>query len=790
MLYKSCKLSIHRHFDGPHYSTSSFTLQRDKDAQAETVKEQETTEDGIYSDFELKTLFENLDAVLFSADLTRNKTIQVSPTCLKVYGYTPADFYINPSLWQEVVHPDDSEIVRKQMFDLTRGNRVINRYRIISRPGEIKWLENKIMPTMKDGRLVRIDGISNDITEQVLNEMKLIENEKQLRESERKYRFIFQNNPMPMWLIDFETLDFLDVNNAAINHYGYSKEEFLSMSSLHIKPEHEQSEYVEVFKNTADHAGIWTHQKKDGSIIKVEGKVDVVNFEGRKAKLVMLNDVTERLRFEESLRESNERYELVTKATNDAIWDWNLCRNELYWSEGYAKLFGYAADGTEKNVHSWPARIHPDDVARVTNGLLKKINTPGTDFWEDEYRYIKADGSVAYIYDRGYILYENGMPVRMVGAMQDITSRKLSEQLLLEQEANLRTIFDNTASSYVFLDTKLNIVSFNQRANDEFVIESGGPLEKGRCLIDLLPEEVRDSARRHYERVLAGEKISYERAGVQKKFGTRWYAFHVLPIYNPSKDIQGILISADDITLRKNTELEKEKITRELLQRNKTLEQFAYIVSHNLRSPVANITGLCNIIFNARSMKEEEQARCMQGLLLSAKKLDEVIIDLNYILQVRRELAEPKSLVRFSAVVRDIKTSIQDLINRENVVIKTNFLEANQLFTIKSYLHSIFYNLIINSIKYRRPGEQPVIEISSKKDDRRLSLIFRDNGLGIDLESNATKIFGLYKKFHPHIEGKGMGLYMVKTQVEMLGGKIEISSAINAGTEFTIEFDI
>ncbi|MGB7843579.1 MAG: ATP-binding protein, partial [Salinimicrobium sp.] len=122
------------------------------------------------------------------------------------------------------------------------------------------------------------------------------------------------------------------------------------------------------------------------------------------------------------------------------------------------------------------------------------------------------------------------------------------------------------------------------------------------------------------------------------------------------------------------------------------------------------------------------------------------------------------------------------------VEIITDFSALPEITSVKSYLHSIFYNIISNSIKYRQALKQPVIKISSKIDDDQVVFIFEDNGLGMDLDKKADQIFGLYKRFHNHVEGKGMGLFMVKTQVESLGGKITVESEQNKGSRFIIKF--
>ncbi len=178
-----------------------------------------------------------------------------------------------------------------------------------------------------------------------------------------------------------------------------------------------------------------------------------------------------------------------------------------------------------------------------------------------------------------------------------------------------------------------------------------------------------------------------------------------------------------------------------------------------------------------------------EGLNQAATKLDEVIKDLNYVLQVKTQLSEKKELVTFSKLVSDIQISIQAMIIKENATISCDFTEVPEMMTIKSYLHSIFYNLISNSIKYRQLDIPILIEIKSQFINNKIILLFKDNGMGIDLEKQNDRIFGLYKRFHIHeAEGKGMGLYMVKTQVESIGGSISIKSEVNKGTEFRIEF--
>ena len=175
-----------------------------------------------------------------------------------------------------------------------------------------------------------------------------------------------------------------------------------------------------------------------------------------------------------------------------------------------------------------------------------------------------------------------------------------------------------------------------------------------------------------------------------------------------------------------------------------------------------------------------------KALATSVAGLDSVIKDINKTLQIKNELKEKKEIIFFSKLVSDIVDSIGNLIDKDNVQINPDFSAVDEIFSIKAYFHSIFFNLITNSIKYAKPGETAQIEIKSKTENGKIILTFKDNGIGIDLNRNGGKVFGLYERFHAHVEGKGIGLFMVKTQVEAIGGKISIESEPNKGTEFTI----
>ncbi|MGM0947046.1 MAG: sensor histidine kinase [Bacteroidota bacterium] len=261
------------------------------------------------------------------------------------------------------------------------------------------------------------------------------------------------------------------------------------------------------------------------------------------------------------------------------------------------------------------------------------------------------------------------------------------------------------------------------------------------------------------------------------------------PIFDTRGNIMGVVLVFRDVSKQKQEDALKEKFTKDLIQRNNEHVHFDSIISHDLKGPVTNIISLARII-NDKDLEESEKDNITKALLTSAERLNEVIDDLNLFLNSEHQFSEKKEKVNFSKIVNDIQESLSSILKREKPNFKIDFRSVDEILTIKNYIYSIFYNLISNSIKYRIPNGSLDITIKSEIDNNKVLLTFKDNGMGVDLIKYKDDLFGLYKRFHVgKAEGKGMGLYMVKVQVEKLGGKISVQSKVNHGSEFTIELN-
>ena len=235
-----------------------------------------------------------------------------------------------------------------------------------------------------------------------------------------------------------------------------------------------------------------------------------------------------------------------------------------------------------------------------------------------------------------------------------------------------------------------------------------------------------------------------------------------------------------------NLEMEVSKRTNELVEYNQQLEQFAFIAAHNLRAPVARILGLGQLIQMLENTSEKDEV--YPKLVRAAEELDGVVKDLNTILAFRKNSDSLVTVVDFVTEVSKIRVTLEREIANTHAVITTDFAQVETIRTVKPYLESILYNLISNAIKYRVPDRPPVIRIKTEKLENEICLTVSDNGLGIDMAAFRDKLFTLYSRFHIHLEGKGLGLYLVKTQITALGGRIEIESEVNKGSTFKVYF--
>ncbi|AMM50132.1 hypothetical protein TH61_01605 [Rufibacter sp. DG15C] len=285
----------------------------------------------------------------------------------------------------------------------------------------------------------------------------------------------------------------------------------------------------------------------------------------------------------------------------------------------------------------------------------------------------------------------------------------------------------------------------------------------------------------------SGQPFTEEVLNYKKNGEEFWVKIDVTPVKNEEGQVTSYIAIQTDISYRKEAEKEQLLLTRELYEQNRDLQQFTYIVSHNLRAPVANALGLSNLL-PVVDKDSTVYATSLANLKASVLQIDSVLRDLNLILSIRdhRNTIE-RHKVNLAQKCHQTVESLKESLQASHATCSLQVPEDISVRGNEAYLYSIFYNLLANSIKYRSPDRPLHIEVKAEQNtDGGITVSFSDNGLGFDLQKAGNNVFKLYKRFHKNADGKGIGLFLVKTHVESMGGQVEVYSEVNKGTTFLI----
>ncbi|MFQ3576185.1 MAG: HAMP domain-containing sensor histidine kinase, partial [Cytophagales bacterium] len=236
--------------------------------------------------------------------------------------------------------------------------------------------------------------------------------------------------------------------------------------------------------------------------------------------------------------------------------------------------------------------------------------------------------------------------------------------------------------------------------------------------------------------------------------------------------------------IQEEAEKDLTEMTKELIKHNNELQRFAYITSHDLRAPVVNLVKLLEFV--DRESLNNVNGQIFEKIRVSILKLNETLNDLIQVVSAQKSLNNEIEKINFDKFVKEVLFSIENQVKDSNAIIYTDW-KVKEINYLRAHLNSIFINMITNAIKYRHPTRNPEIHIKTYLKDKYICIEFSDNGLGIDFKhNNKNNLFGLHKRFHTNIEGKGIGLFLIKTLVESLDGTVDAESELDKGTTFFI----
>jgi two-component system, sensor histidine kinase and response regulator len=502
------------------------------------------------------------------------RIIETNRVFAEMFGYETSE--VVGMTAQDFIAPESYELVAQNI-----SSGVEDPYEAVGlkKDGTTFDMEVREKASSYRGRAVRITAL-RDVTERKQVETRL-------REAEERYRTLVEQVPAVIYIQQTEEGE---SNGASPTVYaspqieaqsGYPPQAFVEDPELWIKLLHpEDRERVLAEDARTDETGEpfkleYRQICRDGRVVWIRDEAFLVrDEEGNPSYWQGIQlDITERKEAEEALRESEERYRLVTLATNDVIWDNDLTTGKQIWDGAVEAMFGYLPDEVGEYAGWWEERIHPEDSERVRLGI-DAVLEGGGEIWSDEYRLRRADGAYSTVFDQAYVLRdEKGEPLRMIGSMMDVTDRRRAEEALRKSEARTRAIVETTPDAIITMTTDGLVNSFNPAAERIFGYAAGEVV--GQPLRMLMPERFKGLHEEGFRRYLAGgeahvvDKGPVELAGIRKD-GTEFPLELSLGEMREEDDIlfTGIV---RDVTERKQAELavrENEERFRQLFNQS------------------------------------------------------------------------------------------------------------------------------------------------------------------------------------------------------------------------------
>jgi two-component system CheB/CheR fusion protein len=523
----------------------------------------------------------------------------------------------------------------------------------------------------------------------------------------------------------------------------------------------------------------------------------------RNLNAALEDKVLERTR---ELTQSEERFRLVSKATNDSIWDWNLTNNTVWWSDNFYNIYGYSPDRESSSRTFWLEKVHPDDRARVQESISRAVNTKQSQ-WSEGYRLLRADGTYAHILDRGYLLQdEYATPYRMLGSMLDVTSLKAAEEQAVMSMEEKRFLAESMPLILwtAWPNGEINFV------NQQFTTYTGLTMEKIRDAgweSILHPDDVPVWSRTWNNALRKKEDFVLE-VRIRRNDGQyHWFLLRT----RVQKDLSGTAM----LWVGTNTDIHEQKMLAEVMEQrvqertnalqkanyelessNAELQQYAFVASHDLKEPLRKIHMFGNMLRERyQDQMEEKAVDYLNRIINSSSRMTNLINDLLRFSRLSQMNFFEK--VPLETIIREILSDLEVLIQEKNAIVTVGQMPTIE--AVPSQIRQVFQNLLSNAFKFSRKDVQPMISImanriAEKKFDSIADpegpyacITITDNGIGFD-EKYLDKIFVLFQRLHTKdkYEGTGIGLAVTRKIIEKHHGIITAHSREKEGATFTI----
>lgn len=495
--------------------------------------------------------------------------------------------------------------------------------------------------------------------------------------------------------------------------------------------------------------------------------------------------ITKRKQDEEAMRKSEERFELVTRATKDAVWDWNLVTDELWWNKGFQTMFGYTADEVGSGIESWTERLHPDDLRWIDEEIHGAIES-GQESWSGEYRFLRADGTYALVVDRGYVVRDElGKPVRMLGAMMDVTEARRIERELEQASRRESALISNALDLICSFDSEGRFVSVNP-ASLKVLGYTPEELIGQRFIEFVAPADVEKTKAEDASIISGTETTDFENRYLHKNGSLvqmMWTSYW-------SDSEQLVFAVARDITSRKQIEVELEDARDAALASVRLKAEFLANMSHEIRTPMNGVIGMTGLLLGTDlSSRQQEYTGTIQSSAEDLLRIIDDILDFSKI---------EAGQLRFEKIDFDLRGAVEAPVELLAERAHAKGLELACLVHHDVYtalngdpgrLRQVLTNLIGNAVKFTDHGEVVVNATNVTETASHTILRFEIKDTGIGISKDAKR--GLFQAFTQadgsttrKYGGTGLGLAISKQLVELMDGEIGVESTLGHGSTF------
>jgi PAS domain S-box-containing protein len=601
-----------------------------------------------------------------------------------------------------------------------------------------------------------------------------------LRQSQSSYKLLFESNPIPMYIRNKENFKIIKANQSAVDHFGYSEEEFIGMDVLDLHPPGE----IELLKKNIESGSntgkteIYHHIHKNGKSIVVETRAQEILIDGVLSVLILADDITEKRRVQEEVLFQAG----ILKNVRDTIFVTDVNGIITYWNEGAELSFGYLRNQiTNKSFDVLYSEVDKPKIRTEQQAIL----AGRLQQWEA--KLITSNNKIVWSDIKASLLYDDkGLIVGVIRVCKDITQSRFYSQRQKETVAMLNSIFNNVNQSILLIDTDLRLKAFNSKANDHHIQLVGQELDENSSMLDFLLPDLKTEFTERFNESLGGKQVQWEMVYRFSPTSVHWFSVNMSPVFDDSNKVLGVCASLVNITDRKLADEQFKGQFEEIEKNNQELDRLVKILSHDLKAPMNSVSGLITL---AKQEKNPEEfgtylAMMEKSLVKLESFTNDIIASLKnrggtlYIdIPIKRLINEILDELRFAPGADAIK-----FINNldDDLVLKSD----------PALIRSIFSNLISNSIKYQDPKKSDrFVEISSTSYPMLREFSVKDNGIGISKELH-SRIFDSYFTIEKRADSNGLGLSNVKNAVLKLQGSIEVDSIPEEYTTFMVQLPL